>query len=47
MKLAQPALFGKGAGCELVKETCEAYIKRNPAQNYYCSADQKDGEQLA
>jgi hypothetical protein len=46
MELAQPAVFGKGAGCELVKETCDAYIKQAPAQNYYCHAEQLDGEQL-
>ena len=44
MDLAQPALFGKGAGCELLKEMCEAYIQKNPSQNYYCPADRKDSE---
>jgi hypothetical protein len=46
MELAQPAVFGKGAGCELVKDTCDAFIKQTPAQNYYCPAEQKDGERL-
>jgi hypothetical protein len=44
LDLAQPAVFGKGAGCELVKESCDAYVKQNPQQNYYCRADRKDGE---
>jgi hypothetical protein len=43
MELAMPAVFGKGAGCELVKDTCDAFMKANPAQNYYCQAGRKDG----
>lgn len=46
MELAQPAVFGKGAGCELVKETCDAYVKETPTQNYYCPKERKDGKQL-
>jgi hypothetical protein len=45
LDLAQPAVFGKGAGCELVKESCDAYVKQNPQQNYYCRADRKDADQ--
>lgn len=44
MDLAMPAIFGKGAGCDLVKDTCENYIKANPTQNYYCPADRKESE---
>lgn len=44
MDLAQPALFGKGAGCDLLKDTCEAYTKKYPSQNYYCPPEKKDGE---
>jgi hypothetical protein len=44
MDLAQPAVFGRGAGCELVKDTCDAYMKQFPAQNYYCPANQKDAD---
>lgn len=44
MQLAQPALFGRKAGCELLKDSCDAYAQKNPAQNYYCPAARKDGE---
>jgi len=44
MELAQPSVFGKGAGCDLLKDSCDAYTRRNPAQNFYCPAERKDGE---
>lgn len=47
MDLAQPAVFGKGAGCALVEDSCDAYVKKHPAQNYYCPASNKDGEHAA
>lgn len=45
MELAQPSVFGKGAGCDLLKDSCDAYTRRNPAQNFYCPAERKDGDQ--
>lgn len=44
MDLATPAVFGKGAGCDLVKDTCTTYAQANPLQNYYCPAGRKDSE---
>lgn len=41
--LAQPALFGAGAGCDLAMDTCQAYVAKTPGQNLYCPADKKDG----
>lgn len=42
--LAQPATFGKNAGCSLVTETCSAFMAQNPLQNYYCPKQQQDSD---
>ncbi|KAF8061962.1 leishmanolysin-like peptidase [Scenedesmus sp. PABB004] len=45
MDLAQPANFGKGAGCDLAMESCGTFLARNPRQNYYCPADRENADQ--
>lgn len=45
LDLAQPATFGRGAGCALLQDTCSAYIEANPLQNYYCPAEREEGDQ--
>lgn len=44
MDLAQPATFGRGAGCSLAMDSCNAFVKKHPDQNLYCAADRADGE---
>jgi hypothetical protein len=45
MELAMPAVFGKGGGCALVKDSCAAFVKANPLQNYYCPAARREADQ--
>lgn len=37
MDLAQPPVFGKGAGCDLAMGTCANFVAKNPWQNFYCA----------
>ncbi len=46
MDLAQPATFGRGAGCDLVMQSCNEYVKKHPNQTLYCRPDRADGERL-
>jgi hypothetical protein len=44
MDLAQPPVFGKGAGCDLAMDTCTNFMSKNPWQNYYCPAPRENSE---
>eukprot|EP00775_Hariotina_reticulata_P005454 gene5454-5688_t len=43
--LAQPALFGAGAGCDLAMGPCNTFIEKNPQQNLYCTANRLEADQ--